>query len=294
MGYIAQITCKSRELARMTGELLAKYYPDSTGNPAVEEECWEICHINRLIADQKIAKPEIIQNAAEDIPLVSGIEQWDGAVVSLMKCKFSGYYDEELLHMIIQKCGCKVRSKFDEKVDCLVIDFSEVTSKSLPSILKKIQQVKEKNSELKVLSYTDFLAALLLRIGECTAPIVSCTYGRFEGDEPEDCLEVSEDGVITVTCPCGLDSDDAYRLAEEDGGDVEDYMFLIDEEGGVYAIAHALMYLIPRMDRTQKWRGNIENASVLTKEESEVLSLLGDMVEIEEEKYCYSRTGWID
>lgn len=48
------------------------------------------------------------------------------------------------------------------------------------------------------------------------------------------------------------------------------------------------------MKGMHKWLGNIENSSELTKEENELISLLGDMVEIEEEKYCYSRTGRID
>lgn len=287
MGYIVQFTCKSKAFAGMTGELLAKYYPSSTGKDTVEEDCWELLHIKDLTSNLKSENHEIRQMFANDIALSSEVEQWDSSVVLFMKCKFEGYEDQEIFKMILKKCGCKVRSKFDEKVNYLVIDFSRVTSKTLSSILQKIQQIKEKNAALKVFSLSDFLSALLLRIEKCTASRVNCIYGKFEGDEQGDCLEVAEDGTIKITCPCGLDSDDAYSLAEENNESVEDYMFFINEEGCVYCIADALKYLIPKMDRMYKWTGRIESASVFTEEENGTLTLLGDMADV-------NRKGMID
>lgn len=287
MGYTVQFVCKSKVLARMTGELLAKYYPSSNGKDTVEEECWDLLYIKNLTSNLKPENHEIRQMFANDIALSSEVKQWDGSVVSFMKCKFEGYEDQDILKLILKKCGCKVRSKFDEKVNYLVIDFSRVTSKTLPLILKKIQQIKEKNAALKVFSLSDFLSAILSRIEKCTASRVNCIYGKFEGDEPGDCLEVSEDGTINITCPCGMDSDDAYSLAEENDESVEDYMFFINEDGCVYYIADALKYIIPKMDRMYKWTGRIESASAFTEEENYALTLLGDMADV-------NRKGMID
>ena len=288
MGYTVQFTCKSKALAGMTGELLAKYYPSSNRkDTVVEEDCWELLYIKDLTSKLKSENHEIRQMFTNNIALSSEVEQWDGSVLSFMKCKFEGYEDQEILKMILKKCECKVRSKFDEKVNYLVIDFSRVTSKTLPSILKKIQQIKEKNAALKVFSLSDFLSAILSRIEKCTASRVNCIYGKFEGDEPGDCLEVAEDGTINITCPCGMDSDDAYSMAEENGESVEDYMFFINEDGCVYYIADALKYIIPKMDRMYKWTGRIESASAFTEEENYALTLLGDMADV-------NRKGMID